>query len=179
MVEDPVQPPGQLVSLLRRERSEEDRARLTMLERNVAEPADSRVLHFTRSQTLAYALADSPVARLAWIAEKFVQWANPARPIAVDRLLTNVILYWLTGTTRSSSGLHDESGGRRGGPQPCPVPLGVAVFPHGLVLPVRRLAERRYTTLRWTEFDRGGHFAAIEAPALLAGDVRTFFRHLP
>jgi len=58
------------------------------------------------------------------------------------------------------------------------VPIGVAVCPHDLVRPVRRLAERAYPIANWTEFDRGGHFAALEVPDLLAEDVRSFFARL-
>jgi pimeloyl-ACP methyl ester carboxylesterase len=56
------------------------------------------------------------------------------------------------------------------------VPVGVAVCPHDLVLPVRAIAERMLPIAHWTEFDRGGHFAALEVPGLLTDDVRAFFR---
>jgi pimeloyl-ACP methyl ester carboxylesterase len=158
--------------------TEEEGARLAHVERYLAQPAGHYVLQSTRPQTLAYALTDSPVAQLAWIAEKFKEWADPARPIEPDRLLTNVMLYWLTGTGGSSSRLHYEAAAVRERPLPCPAPIGVAVFPHDLVLPVRRLAEQTYTVARWTEFDRGGHFPAIEVPEILVQDVRAFFRRL-
>lgn len=156
--------------------SEEDQARLAHMERYLAEPAGYWRIQSTRPQTLAYGLTDSPVGQLAWIAEKFSEWADPECLIGADRLLTNVMLYWLTGTAGSSARLYYESSGPRGKPLPSPVPLGIAVFPHDLVLPVRRLAEHRYTIAHWSEFDRGGHFAAMEAPDLLAGDMRSFFR---
>ena len=72
------------------------------------------------------------------------------------------------------------SGQVGGGPGrvPSAVPTGVAVFPADIALPVRRLAERTDHMVHWSEFDRGGHFAAMEAPDLLAGDVRAFFRGL-
>ena len=160
------------------ELSEEDEARLARLERYVAEPSGYWRIQATRPQTLAYGLTDSPVGQLAWIAERFAEWTDPARPVDVDRLLTNVMLYWLTGTAGSLARLYYESVRSGSQPKPCPVPFGVAVFPHDLVLPVRRLAELRYTISRWTEFDRGGHFAAMEVPDLLIGDVRAFFRRL-
>jgi microsomal epoxide hydrolase len=56
------------------------------------------------------------------------------------------------------------------------VPTGVAVFPYDIALPVRSLADRTDAVVRWTEFDRGGHFAAMEEPALLVDDIRAFFR---
>jgi hypothetical protein len=58
------------------------------------------------------------------------------------------------------------------------MPTGVAVFPRELSLPVRHLAERTNNIVHWSEFDRGGHFAALEEPDLLVGDVRRFFARL-
>jgi pimeloyl-ACP methyl ester carboxylesterase len=58
------------------------------------------------------------------------------------------------------------------------VPLGVAVFAHDITQSVRPLAERLYDIRHWSEFDRGGHFAAMEVPGLFTDDVRTFFRDL-
>ncbi|XVQ10952.1 epoxide hydrolase family protein [Spirillospora sp. CA-255316] len=158
--------------------TEEEQARLDRMKRYLAEPAGYWRMQSTRPQTLAYGLSDSPVAQLAWIADKIAEWSDPASEIGDDRLLTTVMLYWLNGTGGSSSRLHRESGGRRGGgpPRSCPVPMGVAVFPHDLVLPIRRFAERDHTVVHWTEFDRGGHLPALEVPELLTGDVRAFFR---
>ena len=98
---------------------------------------------------------------------------------AVDRdhLLTNVMLYWLTGTAGSSAGIYYENMhvGSWGQP-PSATPTGVAVFAEDVA--IRRYAERGNNIAHWSEFDRGGHFAAMEAPDLLVGDVRTFFRPL-
>ena len=69
-----------------------------------------------------------------------------------------------------------ESARGRGVPNPCPVPMGVAVFPHDILQPVRSFAERVYDIRHWREFDRGGHFAALEVPDLLTDDIRAFFR---
>jgi len=156
----------------------EDLARLERTRRYLAEPFGHLRLQSTRPQTLGYALADSPVGQLAWIAEKFAEWADPASTIDDDRLLTDVMLYWITGTAASSSRLHFESAANRTVPISFPAPVGVAVLPHDLVLPVRRLAERAYTITHWTEFDRGGHFAALEVPGALTEDVRAFFHPL-
>jgi epoxide hydrolase len=136
----------------------------------------------TRPQTVAYGHADSPVAQLAWITEKFKEWTHPAEALpdtAVDRnrLLTNVMLYWLTGTAASSAQLYYEnmhSGSWRR--EPVTVPTGVAVFAQDMA--IRRYAEHGHNIVHWSEFDRGGHFAALEAPDLYVGDVRTFFRTL-
>jgi epoxide hydrolase len=135
-------------------------------------------LQSTRPQTLAYGLTDSPAGQLAWIAEKFGEWTDGGLA-AVDRgqLLTNITLYWLTRTAGSSARLYYEARAGGGGPPaPSTMPTGVAVFPQEIAAPVRRLAEMSNYIVHWTEFDRGGHFAAMEQPDLLVGDVRAFFR---
>jgi pimeloyl-ACP methyl ester carboxylesterase len=144
------------------------------------------MIQSTRPQTLAYALTDSPVGQLAWIVEKFREWTDtPDRPEdAVDRdqLLTNVSLYWFTATAGSSARLYYEAA--HGGvswaatDEPSVTPTGVAVFPREISLPIRRLAERTNPIIHWSEFDRGGHFAAMEVPDVLVGDLREFFRGL-
>ncbi|ANY76327.1 epoxide hydrolase [Paenibacillus ihbetae] len=155
--------------------SKEDQDRIAHLKRYVTSPAGYMVLQSTRPQTISYALSDSPVGQLAWITEKFMEWVDPACPIGIDRLLTNVMLYWITGTAGSSARLYYESAQSKGRPVSCPVPLGVAVFPYDLALPVRRLAEQQYDIVHWTEFEHGGHFAAMEVPDLLTNDIRNFF----
>jgi pimeloyl-ACP methyl ester carboxylesterase len=155
--------------------SEKDRGRIGRIKRFLAQRPGYQVLQATKPQTPAYALTDSPVGQLAWIAERFDEWTDPRSEIAIDRLLTNVMLYWLTGTAGSSARLSRES---TRGSLPCPPPVGVAVFPHDIILPVRAFAEQAYPITHWTEFDRGGHFAPLEVPDLFADDVRAFFRNL-
>jgi pimeloyl-ACP methyl ester carboxylesterase len=155
----------------------DEQSRIAQLRQYLAEPAGYWQVQSSRPQTLAYALLDSPVAQLTWIADKVIEWVDPASDIDDDRLLTTVMLYWLTRTGGSSSRLHRESAGTRGKrPAPCPAPVGVAVFPHDLVRPVRRFAERTYDIVHWTEFDRGGHLPALEVPDLLTADIRECFR---
>ena len=132
----------------------------------------------TKPQTLAYGLTDSPIGQLAWIAEKFHAWSDPRKPIDRDRLLTNISLYWFTRTAGSAARIYYESARGRGTPNPCPVPMGVAVFPYDILQPVRSYAERVYDIRHWSEFERGGHFAALEVPDLLIDDIRAFFRPL-
>jgi pimeloyl-ACP methyl ester carboxylesterase len=144
------------------------------------------VLQSTRPQTVAYGLTDSPVGQLAWIIEKFREWTDsqelPEEAVDRDRLLTNVMLYWLTGTAGSSARVYYERAhatGRAAAPaEPSTVPTALALFPAEPQLPLRHKAERTENLVRWTEFDRGGHFAAMEEPDLLVGDVRAFFREL-
>jgi epoxide hydrolase len=141
------------------------------------------MIQSTRPQTLAYALTDSPAGQLAWITEKFREWTDGELPDdAVDRdqMLTNVTLYWLTKTAGSSARLYLESArsGTWGPPAPSATPTGVAVFPYEIAPPIRRFSEATNNIVHWTEFDRGGHFAATEEPDLLVADVREFFRPL-
>jgi pimeloyl-ACP methyl ester carboxylesterase len=132
----------------------------------------------TRPQTLSYALADSPVGQLAWIVEKFQEWTHggklPEDVVDRDHILTNVMLYWLTNTAGTSANLYYESMHSGNWPTPSGVPTGVAVFAEDVA--IRRYAEQTNTITHWTEYDRGGHFAALEAPDLFVEDVRSFFR---
>jgi microsomal epoxide hydrolase len=138
----------------------------------------------TRPQTLAYGLVDSPVGLLSWIFEKFWAWTdNDGRvfdAVSRDELLTNVSIYWFTKTGGSSARLYYESLGSGAVRVPAltKVPLGVANFPAEIISARRRWVERDNNLVHWSEFDRGGHFAALEEPDLLVDDIRTFFRGL-
>jgi microsomal epoxide hydrolase len=167
-----------------------DRARLAALGRFESELSGYMKVQSTRPQTLAYALTDSPVAQLAWIVERFKDWTDcaevPEEAVDRDAILTNVSLYWLTASGGSSAQLYFEGAKRMEraisgtASPPLTVPLGVAVFPKDIFLPVRRLADRQYGTItRWTEFERGGHFAALEQPADFVRDVRAFVDSIP
>lgn len=155
-----------------------DTARLEKLRAYYAAIPGYIGIQSTKPQTLAYGLNDSPAGQLAWIAEKFHAWSDPATPVDRDAMLTNIAIYWFTRTAGSSARIYYESSVGRGTPNPCPVPVGVAVFPHDIVQPIRALAERAYDIIHWSEFDRGGHFAALEVPDLLTADIRAFFRPL-
>ena len=89
-------------------------------------------------------------------------------------MLTNVMLYWLTRTAGSSANIYYEGKHAGDWPEPSEVPTGVAVFAEDIA--IRRYAEQNNHIVHWSEFDRGGHFAALEAPDLLIADVREFFR---
>jgi microsomal epoxide hydrolase len=141
------------------------------------------MIQSTRPQTLAYGLTDSPAGQLAWITEKFYEWTDgglPHEAVDRDQLLTNVTLYWLTGTAGSSARLYYETARSRAWNPAArsEVPTGVAVFPREIAPAIRRFAEPANNITHWSEFDRGGHFAAMEVPDLLVGDVREFFRPL-
>jgi pimeloyl-ACP methyl ester carboxylesterase len=163
--------------------SDAERTRLERLNNFLADGNGYFQIQATRPQTLAYALTDSPVGQLAWIVEKFKEWTAssaelPEDAVDRDRLLTNVMLYWLTGTAGSSAGTYYENMHATGswGKPPSTTPTGVAVFAEDVA--IRRYAEQGNNVVHWSEFDRGGHFAALEAPDLLVGDVRAFFREL-
>ncbi|MEV4283314.1 epoxide hydrolase family protein [Actinoplanes xinjiangensis] len=140
-----------------------------------------------RPQTVGYALTDSPVGQLAWIVEKFKEHTDPEEglpedSIDRDRILTDVSIYWLTGTAASAAQIYYEeiSGGAGGQDWTAgsrgSVPTGVLVS--GQDTTIRRWAEREHHIVHWTELGKGGHFLAMEAPEPLVDDVRTFFRKL-
>jgi pimeloyl-ACP methyl ester carboxylesterase len=134
----------------------------------------------TRPQTLAYGLVDSPAGQLAWNSELFMGFGGQGVGY-VDRdwFLTHVMLYWLTGTAGSSARWYRENTRSGAGYREVPntVPTGVAVFPYDFRT-IRRFAERANNVVHFSQFDRGGHFAAMDAPDLLVGDIREFFRRL-
>jgi len=163
--------------------SDDERARVEKLRQFRTTGSGYGAIQSTRPQTLAYGLTDSPAGQLAWIAEKFGEWTDDGLPDeAVDRdqLLTNISVYWLTKTAGSSARLYYEAArsGAWGPPAVSTAPTGLAVFAREIARPIRRFAELSNNIVHWSEFDRGGHFAAMEAPDLLIDDVRVFFRQL-
>jgi len=170
--------------------SEADQARLGFTMWFEQDGSGWRKLQSTRPQTLSYALTDSPVGQLAWIAEKYKEWTDsdkaPEDAVDRDQLLTIVTIYWLNASAGSSAQLYYESSHLDtdfvrtwAGPWPLAMPVGVANFPADAVRPVRKFAEPLLPTLTyWSEFERGGHFAAMEQPELFVGDVRKFVRSL-
>ncbi len=140
----------------------------------------------TKPQTLAYGLTDSPAGLAAWVVEKFRSWTdcggNPENAISRDEMLGNISLYWFTGAIGSSFWPYHA---RMHRPWPIPdgktvgVPTGYAAFPREIVRPPRSLAAKVYTDIRrWSAMPKGGHFAALEQPELLAREIREFFREL-
>jgi pimeloyl-ACP methyl ester carboxylesterase len=142
----------------------------------------------TRPQTLGYGLLDSPIGQCAWIAEKYWAWTDhdgdPRSALTPDQMLDNISMYWHTATAASSARIYWEVGfarpsARQGNRTPAPltVPVGVSVFPREIVRPSRRWCERVFTDLRFFEEPgRGGHFAALEQPAIFVDQVRRAFR---
>ncbi|MFD4690595.1 epoxide hydrolase family protein [Streptomyces sp. NBC_00683] len=165
--------------------TEGEQTRLERLQQFRDDKMGFNAIQSTRPETVAYGLHDSPVGQLAWIVEKFKEWTDTAKELpedAVDRdrLLTNVSLYWYTGTAGSSAHLYYETAHDPGAWAPKErgtVPTAVVVaLPSDVA--IRRYAERDHNVVRWTEFERGGNFLSLEQPELLVEDVREFFAGL-
>jgi pimeloyl-ACP methyl ester carboxylesterase len=160
--------------------TEAEKARLEEIRQASSEQSGYFKLQSTRPQTLAYSLADSPVGQLAWIVEKFKEWTNPSAEFpddAVDRdqLLTNVSIYWFTDTGGSSAQFYYEGAhSQLDWLTPSTAPQGWAVFNTDPIM--RRLMNAEGEISHFSEFEEGGHFPAMEAPDLLVGDIREFFR---
>jgi microsomal epoxide hydrolase len=145
----------------------------------------------TRPQTIGYGLTDSPAGQLAWITEKFFEWTgavkSPEDAVTRDQLLTTISVFWFTATAASSAQLYYEmadmlpvSSTPPALPPPLPVALGVAVYAGDASLPIRSLADAGFPNIvQWNEFDRGGHFAALEEPDLFVRSLQSFRAVLP
>jgi pimeloyl-ACP methyl ester carboxylesterase len=136
----------------------------------------------SRPNTIAQLLADSPAGQLGWIVEKYKEWTDqshqlPEQAVGRDAILTTVSTYWLTGTARSIANYYYErfhdpamfAPARKG-----TVPTGVAVFT-AADFAIRPFADKAHNITRWTEFDSGGHFPALEVPDKLGNDISAFF----
>jgi microsomal epoxide hydrolase len=163
----------------------EDERYLAELAEFQREEAGYQWIQGTKPQTLAYGLTDSPAGLAAWIVEKFRTWSDCGgdveRCFSKDWLLTNLMFYWAPNNIASAANLYYEVMG--GGLQPkmfapVRVPTGVAAFPKEIIMSPRSWLELRFDLRRYTEMPRGGHFAAVEQPALFLDDVRAFFREL-
>ena len=165
--------------------TDEEKAYLEELAHWMREETGYMQIQGTRPQTLAYGLTDSPVGLAAWIVEKFRAWSDCGgdveRRFSKDILLTNVMLYWVTGAIGSSFWPYyarAHSAWPISERRPVRVPTAYASFPREILHPPRAWAERVYDIRRWTAMPAGGHFAALEEPEALAADIRAFFRDL-
>jgi pimeloyl-ACP methyl ester carboxylesterase len=161
--------------------SEEDRAAVEQTRALTDAGSGYLKLQSNRPQTIAYSLTDSPVGQLAWIVENFKEWTDetnelPEDAVDLDQLLTNVSVYWFTGTGASAARFLFETGHSTEWGAPGTAPQGWALFSAQPF--VRQMMDPQHEIAHWSEFDRGGHFAAMETPGLLVGDVRKFFRRL-
>jgi pimeloyl-ACP methyl ester carboxylesterase len=144
-------------------------------------------LQNTRPQSIGFSLADSPVGLAAWIYALFQDvsdsGSNPESVFSADEMLDDIMLYWLPNTGASSVRLYWEGMQEmmKGGmpPAPMPTPVGISMFPGEQIRISRRWAECRFVKLiHFNEPERGGHFAALEQPALFVDEVRSTFRQL-
>ncbi|MBO9731081.1 MAG: epoxide hydrolase [Chitinophaga sp.] len=138
------------------------------------------MLHATKPQTQAYGLNDSPTGLAAWIVEKFNTWGTPGGTIeehfTKDELLTNIMIYWVTQTINSSMRSYAVGAFQQlASAQKVNVPTGVAIFPGDAPTPIE-WAQRKTNVKRFTTMEKGGHFAALEAPEIWAKEVDTFFK---
>ena len=135
----------------------------------------------TRPQLIGAALTDSPVGQLAWMYDKFRAWTFPFDTtvdggLGRDRILAHVSLYWFTRSAGSAAFTvyAADAGSWGAASERLSTPLGAIMFAHDIG--IRSIAEQQFTITHWTDVnDRGGHFAAMEEPELLAADIRTFF----
>ena len=148
------------------------------------------LIQSSKPQSLAQGLNDSPAGLAAWLVEKFRAWSDCGGDIesrfTKDELLTQIMIYWATQSIGPSfltyydfanagaltwikEGMKKWTGSTK-------VPAAFALFPADISRPPREWAERFFNVQRWTEMPRGGHFAALEEPELLAEDIRTWFR---
>ena len=162
------------------EMTEEEQAAFALLmEQDWVNGVDHHALLRTAPQTFTYGWNDSPLAALAWMTQKFHEFNASGRPLeqAIDRdlFLTNVSLYWFTGTFGTSAWPYYDSSGF-GWPEGQTVaPTGVYSGPPG----IRRFAERHNTIIHWpTDNPAGHHFIAMDQPDHFAADIRTFFAKL-
>jgi microsomal epoxide hydrolase len=167
------------------ELTEEEQADLVSVAEFMQTGAAYQEIQGKNPQTLAYGLTDSPAGLAGWITEKFYHWTDNngsvEDAITRDQLLTNITLYWVTGTINSSTRLYCESQrGQNFGPtvEYVDVPTAAAVFPKEMLRIPKAYAESRFNLVRYNRFDRGGHFAALEEPDLLVPDIKEFFADL-
>ncbi|WP_221793015.1 epoxide hydrolase family protein [Aquisediminimonas sediminicola] len=163
--------------------SSEEQAMLDAMMAYQAHESGYSTQQATRPQTIGYALADSPIGQLAWIYEKFANWADcggdPETVIALDDMLDIVTLYWLTNSAASSARIYWESFADGFGARQLDLPVGCSIFPGELYRAPRSWAERCMSNIiHWRELPRGGHFAALEQPSLFVGEMRDCFRSI-
>ncbi|MCZ6558672.1 MAG: alpha/beta fold hydrolase [SAR324 cluster bacterium] len=162
--------------------SEEEKAFLADAGKKMKEDMAYMAIQGTRPQSLGYGLNDSPVGLAGWLVEKFHAWTDCGgeleRSISKDELLTNIMIYWVSGSITSSMRLYYEYRQSNESLPPgerVEVPTGFANFPGEIFNPPRSWVERNYNIQRWTDMPAGGHFAALEAPRALAEDMAAFF----
>ncbi len=174
-----IAPPGpdELAAL-----SAAEKATLSDLRRFRTDDSGYSAIQSTRPQTLGYGLTDSPAGQAAWIFEKLVEWmdcqGDPLSVVSYDDMLDNIMLYWLPSNAASSARLYWESMANFAAGA-TDLPVACSNFPKEITRPSRAWAERKYPRLiHWGEPERGGHFAALEQPAIFVDELRQAFRSI-
>ncbi|WP_293307617.1 epoxide hydrolase family protein [Pedobacter sp. UBA5917] len=138
-------------------------------------------VHSSKPQTLAYGLNDSPVALAAWIVEKFNSWSdndgNIEAAFSKDELLTNLSIYWFTGTAGAATRIYYETAHQIPAKEKLEIhaPVYFSIFPKDCIQIPEAFAKRIYNVKSWNNIERGGHFAALETPGLLEKEIRKAF----
>ena len=172
-----------VIGPLPKEPSEEDMPYVKQRQQFQAEETGYSATHGTKPMSLGIAQSDSPAGIAAWIVEKFRTWSDCNGDVesvyTKDELLTNIMFYWAPNSIDSAARMYWES--RHEGPPPrgkVEVPIGVAQFAKEIYRARREWVTDVYDVRRWTEFETGGHFAALEKPQELLTEVRAFFREI-
>lgn len=155
------------------------------LEEWAAREAGYAYIQSTKPITLAYGLNDSPIGLCAWIIEKFNSWSdnegNLENIFTKDEMLANITLYWVTQSIHSSTRIYNENSKNPmefGSIDFVVPPVAYANFPKELSRPPKAYMLKGYNLTQWTNMSKGGHFAAMEQPELLAEDIIKFYRTL-
>ena len=131
-------------------------------------------MNASRPQTIAVGLSDSPVALLAY-SELFNSFGNGTSLVPLEKILTEVTLTWFANAAAGMSRSYFDEARSETEPQVSAARTGVAVFADDFQT-IRVFAERDNTNIvHWSRFEKGGHFAALEVPEVVVGDIRTFF----
>lgn len=167
-------------------KTEAETSRLKASRKRTRELAGYMALQASKPQSLAYAMSDNPMAQAAWIIERLHDWSdlrtrNFSDLYTLDELITAAMLYVMPNAFASSVWYYRIQAEEKAPLLTrCDAPTACANF-HGEPLylpPPRSWAERAYNVVRWTDFDQGGHFPAVEAPLALVEDLRGWARQM-
>jgi len=157
-----------------------EKVRLERLQTYMREWFGYNMIQSRRPNALAFALSDSPAGWLAWTSELFAGFGEKVGAIDDDTILTNATIHWFAGTTASSIRHYYENAHDPNAWAPkanSGVPTAVAIFQEADV-PIRKFSEDAHTIVRWTEYEKGGHYPVLEVPEVWTKDVREFFASL-
>ncbi|KAJ6031115.1 hypothetical protein N7540_001847 [Penicillium herquei] len=134
--------------------------------------------HGTRPSTIGHVIASNPMALLAWVGEKFLEWVDD--PLSPEHILESITLYWLTETFPRAIYTYRQNYP----PPPIPAandprwyikkPMGFSSFPRELAPLPRSWIETTGNLVYWANHPKGGHFAALEQPEALKTDLTEF-----